>query len=195
MKNIFIISGPSGAGEDSIIAGIKKIIPIEIVKSTSTRPMRPDESSGNPYYFISEEKFATGIKAGNFLEYAQEYNGHYYGVTHAEIERVQNSGKIGIWKIEYKGVMTAKKLFPEIIAIFINAPLDVLEKRIRARDFANDEYVKERMKYTKEWLKHLDIYDYKVENEEGKLDKAIQDVVDIIEKNRANTDPTLTKSL
>ena len=28
-NNIFIISGPSGAGEDSIIKGLEKLLPIE----------------------------------------------------------------------------------------------------------------------------------------------------------------------
>jgi len=95
---------------------------------------------------------------------------------------VAENKKIGIWKIEYKGVMTAKKLFPNIIAIFINAPLDILESRIRRRDNVTDEFVEERLAYTKEWLKHRDIYDYEVTNEEGKLDQTVKEVADIINK-------------
>ena len=36
------------------------------------------------------------------------------------------------------------------------------------------------MAYTREWLKHTDIYDYVVENEQDKLDQAIEDVKTII---------------
>lgn len=180
---IFIISGPSGAGEDSIIDGLAKKMPIERVITTTTRAPRAGESEGNPYYFVSREAFARLIDRNALVEYAQEYNGELYGVTKEELARVGQSGKIGIWKIEYKGVMTAKKLFPEIVAILITVPsLDILEKRIRKRSGVTDAYIAERMAYTKEWLKHTHIYDAVVVNEEGKLDQAIKETMGIIEK-------------
>ncbi len=183
-KRLFIISGPSGAGEDSIINGLEKIFPIERVITTTTRDKRPGEFMGNPYYFISKEEFIAKRYKGGFAEWAQQYNGNLYGVTKEEIERVSQSGKVGIWKIEYKGVETAKKIYPQIKAIFVNAPsLEILADRIRRRDGVSEEYIQERMEYTKEWLKHTDIYDYTVINEEGKLDEAIQKVAEIIEKN------------
>jgi guanylate kinase len=183
VTNLFIISGPSGAGEDSVIEGLKKIFPIERVITTSTRAMREGESQGNPYYFISAEEFKNKIAEDGFFEYAQEYNNNYYGVTHEEIKRVMACGKIGIWKIEYKGVISAKKLLPDIIAILINAPLDVTEQRIRARDRISEKHIQERLEYTKEWLKHKDIYDYEVTNEQGKLNETIEKTANIIKKN------------
>jgi guanylate kinase len=182
-NKLFILSGPSGSGQDSIIEGLRSHFEIERVITTTTRAMRPGESQGQPYYFISAEEFQQKIKAGEFVEYAQEYNDHFYGVTKSELERVTNSGKVGIWKIEYKGVIAVKKMFPGIIAILSNAPsLAVLEKRIRERDKgASEEYIQERMDYTKEWLKHKDIYDFEVMNEEGKLDEAIAKTAQIIQ--------------
>ena len=47
----------------------------------------------------------------------------------------------------------------------------------------SEEYVDERMEYTKEWMKYEHIYDYKVVNEEGALEEAILAVADIIRKN------------
>lgn len=179
---VLIISGPSGAGEDSIIEKLDKKISIERVITTTTREMRPGESAGKPYFFISKEEFLQKVAEGKFFEYAQEYNGQYYGVTFEELKRVQESGKVGIWKIEYKGVIKAKELIPNIIAIFVNAPLEVLESRIRRRDQVDEDYVIERMNYTKEWLKYRDIYDYEVENVEGKLDESVTKVVDIVSK-------------
>lgn len=182
IPTLFIISGPSGAGEDSIIEGLKKYFEIERVVTTTTRAMRAGDSQGNPYYFISKEEFEQKIESGDFVEYAQEYNNNFYGVTREELERVKNSGKIGIWKIEYKGVMTAKKMFPEIISILITvSDLDILAQRIRRRDQADDKYIAERMAYTEEWMKHKDIYDYTVYNEEGKLDEAIAKTAQIIQ--------------
>lgn len=182
-SNIFIISGPSGAGEDSIIDGLKKKFEVEKIVTTTTRQMRPGESHGNQYYFISADEFKEKIKNDEFAEYAQEYNDNFYGVTKEELKRVNNCGKIGLWKIEYKGVMTAKKKFPEIKSIYIAPPsLEILKKRIMKRDNVSEEYVNERMEYTKEWMKYEHIYDYKVVNEENKLDDAILEVANIIKK-------------
>lgn len=182
MKNVFIISGPSGVGEDSVIEGLRDHFPIERVITTRTRAMRPGESQGNPYYFISENEFKEKLAAHEFIEYAEQYNGQLSGVTKSEIDRVSHSGKVGIWKIEYKGVMTAKHLFPGIIAIMLTAPIDVLEDRIRRRDNPDEKLLAERMAYTREWLKHLDIYDYQVENKEGKLAETIEQVAHIIKQ-------------
>lgn len=182
-NNLFIISGPSGAGEDSIIEGLKKYFEIERVITTTSRQMRKKESPGSPYYFISRPDFETGIKENKFFEWAKQYNDNYYGVTHEEIKRVQESGKIGIWKIEYQGIKQAKKLIPKIKAILINAPLEQMRDRIKKRDQASDEFIETRMQYTKEWLKHKDIYDYEVNNPNGKLAEATREVKNIIEKN------------
>jgi guanylate kinase len=183
-SNIFIISGPSGAGEDSVIEGLREYFDIERVITTTTRKMRPGESQGSPYYFISMEEFEKGIAENNFSEYAKQYNGNFYGVARKELDRVKKSGKIGIWKIEYKGVINVKKNYPEIITIFITvSDLKILESRIRRRDNVTEEYVKDRMKYTEEWMKHADIYDYIVYNEEGKLDETIKKVAEIIKNN------------
>lgn len=182
-SKIFIISGPSGAGEDSIIEGLRKYFSIERVITTTTRSMRPGESQGDPYYFITREEFIKRRNNGEFVEWAEQYNGNLYGVIKEEIERVKKSGRVGIWKIDWKGVITAKKLYPEIPAVFITvSDLKILEDRIRRRGGISEEYIKERMEYTGEWMKHKDIYDYEVYNEEGKLDEAIAKTAEIIKK-------------
>lgn len=181
-EKLIIISGPSGSGQDSVIEGLAKFFPIERVITITTRPMRPGESSGKPYYFISEDEFKKKIKNKEFFEYAKQYNGNFYGVTHEEIERVKSSGKIGIWKIDYQGVISVKEKLPGTPAILIVAPLEVLEKRIRRRDKATEKYVKDRMSYTKKWLKYKHIYDYTVENKDNCLEETILAVKKIIER-------------
>src|SRR5882724_1564732 len=142
LDNIVIISGPSGAGEDSVIDGLSRYTHVNRVITTTTRDMRPGESESHPYYFISKESFESKIKAGEFIEWAQQYNGNLYGVTHAELERVNALPGVGTWKIEYKGVMSAKKLFPEIRAIFIMADsLEILAERIRARSNVTEQFI------------------------------------------------------
>ena len=180
-NSLFIISGPSGSGQDSVIEELARKMPIERVITTTTREKRMGEADARPYYFISKEEFEEGTKSGRFFEWAQHYNDNYYGVEFKEIERVQNSGKVGIWKIDKKGVEAVKKLLPSIQAILLYAPIEQLERRIRTRDMdASDEYVADRMAYSKEWLENTEIYDFKVLNEDGGLEKAVEDVLGII---------------
>lgn len=183
MKNVFIISGAAGSGKDSVIDGLQSTLPIERIITSTTRRMRPFESHGNPYYFLSHEDFERGIKDGRFIEHSINENNELYGVTTSELDRITSKNSIAIWRVDWKGVVNIKKLFPEIPALYISAPIEVLETRLRSRDKGKDEsYFQERMDYTREWLKHLDIYDYVVENEEGKLKQTIEQVATIIKQ-------------
>ena len=186
-SNIFVVSGPSGAGEDSVIEGLGQVLPIERIITTTTRLPREGDRDDS-YYFVSREDFEKGIVLGRFVEYAKQYNGNFYGVTQDELDRVELSGKIGIWKIEYQGVINMKRKFSSLRAILITVTsLDILEQRIRRRnkELASEEYIRERMEYTKEWLKHTDIYDKVVINHEGKLIETIQEVAEYIRSNMA----------
>ncbi len=181
MKNIFIISGAAGSGKDSVIDGLQSLLPLNRIITTTSRAMRPTESEGQPYYFVSPEVFKQSIEANEFVEYSVNENGGLYGVTKTELERVSALTDIAIWRVDWKGVVSIKELYPEIPAIYISAPLEILEKRLRTRVAGKDEhYFEERMAYTREWLKHLDIYDYRVENEEGALEQTIERVARII---------------
>jgi guanylate kinase len=179
-RTLFIISGPSGSGQDSVIEGLSELLPIERVITSTTRRPRTGESEGKPYYFLSREEFEARIGEGKFVEWAKEYNDELYGVSEDELRRVASCGKIGIWKIEWKGVITAKRLFPEIVAILISAPVRSIEERLRKRDNPTESYLAERMSYTKEWLNHTDIYDHTITNEDGKLEDAVRQATKII---------------
>jgi guanylate kinase len=182
-ENIFIISGPSGAGEDSVIEGLRDYLDIERVVTTTTRKKRKGDKDGKTYYFLTKKEFKALIKKGSFIEYAEAYNGNFYGTTKEELKRVSESNKTGIWKIEYKGVQIIKKKLPNVKSIYIAPPdLKTLENRIKKRSKVASNYVDERMKYTKEWLKFEKIYDHKVINQEGKLEQTIREVKDIIKK-------------
>lgn len=180
--NIFIISGPAGSGKDTIIEHLKRILPIERIITTTTRAPRSGETEGNPYYFISSEAFQEAIRKESFAEYSTNENHTLYGVSNKELRRVLTKKNcVGIWQIDWKGVESAKKLFPNIIAIFISTPLAIMEERLRSRDTTQNEiYFSERKAYTKEWLKHTSLYDYVVKNEQGKLEEAVEAVKDII---------------
>ncbi len=176
----FIISGPSGAGEDSVIEGLAKKIKFERVITTVTRPKRRGEREGHPYHFVSIPRFKQMIKNKEFFEWAKVY-GDYRGATKKEIERLIKKKTLVLWKVDYQGVKAIKKKMPEVLAIFIYPPsLKALEKRLIRRGQDSLEVIKKRLFFTKKWLKEGKYYDYIVVNKENKLDETIEKVFRIL---------------
>ena len=110
INNIFIITGPAGAGEDSVIKGLRNYIDYDKIVTTTSRPMRPEDKEGISYYFVSKDEFKKRIGENKFFEYALEDNGNYYGGTYAELERAKKStkpvicGGTGFWIRVNRGV-------------------------------------------------------------------------------------------
>ena len=56
--NLFVISGPSGAGKGTLISRLVERNPQTWVSvSATTRSPRPGEIDGKDYHFLSEEEF------------------------------------------------------------------------------------------------------------------------------------------
>jgi len=185
MGNVFIISGPSGSGQDTLIEALKKELPLERVITTTTRPKRPTESDGHPYHFITKKAFTELLQAGAFVEYAKTYNGEWYGVQKKDLDAALASSNVVIWKVDYKGVRSIKKQFPHIISFLIEVPKEILRKRLIKRDAPSEEYLQARMEYTEEWLASKELYDYCIKNEEGHLTEAVASLKAIIQKELA----------
>src|SRR5258708_36172596 len=77
---LFVLSAPSGTGKDTVINMLKQQgMDFYIVPSVTTRAPRPGESEGNPYHFVSQEKFDRLVEQGELLEHAKlhgNWNGH-----------------------------------------------------------------------------------------------------------------------
>ena len=179
----FIISGPSGAGEDSVIEGLKDKIKYERVITTVTREKRIGEREGFPYYFVSRKKFESMINKDAFVEWVDVY-GDYRGATKKEIGRLNKKNILALWKVDFQGVETIKKKIPGVLSVLILPPsLKVLEERLIKRKTDTPETIKKRLPFTKKWLKQRKSYDYTVINEENKLKETIDSVLRILLEN------------
>lgn len=67
---VFIISGPSGSGKDTVMTELFKKMP-ELLFSISsiTRAMRAGEREGEKYNFITRERFEDMLKNDRLLEH------------------------------------------------------------------------------------------------------------------------------
>ena len=179
---VFIISGPSGAGEDSIIEELQKKLNFNRVVTTVTREPRGAETEGNPYYFVSVDEFKKLIDDNKLVEWAIVYD-NYRGCTKQEISRLLQAGKPIFWKVDWQGVKTIKQHLPDAVAIFIAPPsYEALEQRLIKRGQDSTKTIKQRETFTREWLKHKDIYDHVITNHDGKFDQTVAQAMGIIQQ-------------
>ena len=179
--NIFVISGPSGAGKNAVLDGLfAKNKNIAQTVSATTRAPRSDEVDGKDYYFISRDDFLEKIKQDEFVEYVQ-YGENYYGTLKSEVKRLTELNKTVILIIEVRGAQNFKVLYPESTTIFIVPPsVDELRRRIKGRGQNTQEEIDLRLNIALEEMKQRDKYDFCVVNDE--LDDCIDAVYDIISK-------------
>lgn len=182
MGKLFVITGPSGAGKDSVIYKAKDLgLKFTQIVTTSTREVRQGESEANPYYFISREKFQKMIDNNEMIEWAEVY-GNLYGTAKKELDNKLKDGNVVV-KVDPQGARTFKKIKPECTTIFIMPPsYEYLEKRLINRETDSKEVIRQRLATAKKELENLLDWDYLVVNEEGKLTEAAQEVKEIVEK-------------
>jgi guanylate kinase len=165
--NLFTVVAPSGAGKSSLVAGLLERSPaIRLSISYTTRPPRPGEEDGREYFFVTREKFAALTAAGEFLEYAEVY-GNLYGTSKAWIEATRESGADVLLEIDWQGARSVKKLFPDMVYIYILPPsIEELRRRLVKRGKDSAEVIERRLSEAREDLKHVHKADYVIINED-----------------------------
>ncbi|MBY0384979.1 guanylate kinase [bacterium] len=163
---MIILSAPSGAGKSSFIERVLKEFPqIKDTVTYTTRSMRSGESDGNPYYFVSKERFRQLIDEGFFVEYAQVHE-NFYGTPLHQIEDAKREGKVLIMDVDVKGAATFKKKFPSAVSIFILPPsMEELKKRIMGRDKKLPEDLEIRLINAQMEVSLAHTFDFRVTND------------------------------
>lgn len=185
---LIIISGTTCAGKDTVV---KELLEKNknIVKSTSytSRPIRPGETNGKNYYFITENEFINKIQNDEFLEYAQVQYGAYYGTPKKEVLELLNSGKDVILVIDVQGAGIIKEKFPETLLIFILAPsMQEIKRRLINRGTETKEQIIERFKTAYNEINEVNKYNYVVINDD--LNTCVEKVNSIIISNKCRVD-------
>lgn len=185
---LIVVSGPSGAGKDTIINEVikRKNINAWISISMTSRLPRGNEENGKEYFFVTKEEFEDNIKKGNFLEYA-EYNGNYYGTPKHKIDEYLNKGIDVILIIEIQGALQIKELIPEALFIFIMPPsMDELKNRLIARGTDSNEKIISRFKTAYQEINEVTKYNYVVVNDV--LENAVEKVSSILISEKCRVD-------
>lgn len=134
MNKILVLAGPSAVGKTTVMGKLISQNPsFEYIRSATTRAPRGD-GHDSEYIYLSVEEFKLLIDSGGVLEYT-EYGGNYYGTPISEIERIFECGKIPLLILDINGVkaLKSKPHSFSVVAIYITADTDVLDKRLYER--------------------------------------------------------------
>ena len=185
---IIVLHGPSGAGKDSVIARLRERTGIHRATSSNSRPKREGERDGVDYHFLSREEFQRKIASDDFIEHADVY-GDYKGLERSELAGPLIEGQDVLIRTDLNGARALRGLLRGAVFVLLTAESrDALRARLVARESESPESLARRLAEVDAELGDAPNNDYVVENREGGLDDAVDELVRIIERERINPD-------
>lgn len=150
MARLLIVSAPSGSGKSTIVNFLMKEHPefrLAFSVSATSRPPRGEEKDGVEYYFLSEEDFRRHIKADDFLEYEEVYEGRFYGTLKSQVEDKLAAGLNVVFDVDVKGGINIKRYYGDkALSIFIQPPsIEALRERLIRRNTDEMAQIEQRL--------------------------------------------------
>jgi guanylate kinase len=165
-RPVFVVTGPSGAGKGTLIELVLPRFPeLALAISATTRAQRPGEKDGVHYWFLAPDEFERRREAGDFLEWV-DFVGNRYGTLKSEIDRLRAAGKAPLLELETEGAKRVKKRVDGAVTVFVTAPMDELERRLRERDTESSGVIDDRLSKAREQLAEASDFDHVVENDD-----------------------------
>ncbi|MBC5815786.1 MAG: guanylate kinase [Candidatus Eremiobacteraeota bacterium] len=182
---LFVVSGPSGAGKDTLVDALRQRMPrLKYSVSATTRAPRPGENEGEHYFFLSRDDFQKRIASNGFLEH-REYNGNLYGTPRDFVEHTLTEGYDLFMKPEVNGALAIKAAFPDAVLIFLLPDkFSHLRERLLARRTETNEEIARRLEIAHSEMQYLRNFDYIVINEDRREEEAVNDLEAIVRAER-----------
>lgn len=178
---LFVISGPSGVGKDTVVKELLKEMPNAFLSvSLTTRPPRPGEREGVDYYYTTEEHFNREVAKGRMLESCR-YVSVQYGTPKPPVDKAIAEGRPVFLVIEREGMMRVREKCPDAVTVFIMPPsFEQLKERLIGRKTDSPEAIEKRLEKAKSEIDGSGDYQYIVVNDD--LDTCVQEIKQIIKK-------------
>ena len=184
IKKVAVIAGPSGSGKNALIDAILRAHPscARLVTAT-TRAPRPGERDGVDYHFFSQSQFKIAMERGDIPEhrYVEALN-TYYGIYLPDLEEKMRHFATVFAQVDIVGARLLKERYGATTIFMMPASIVEFRNRLRSRNPEwSDKEFEERMRITEEELtKHAPQYDYRVVNADGGLQRAVEEVLEIL---------------
>jgi guanylate kinase len=176
---LIVLSGPSGAGKNSVMNAVFPTIPnLRYSVSVTTRPPRAGEVHAVDYFFCSEEEFDQMLQDDLLLESAT-FVGYRYGTPKQFVLEQIEAGNAVIMDIDIQGAAQIRSKMPEAVLVFLLPPTpEELSKRLRLRGSDSEEVIRRRLAKSRDEVKHIVDYDYFIVNDD--LNRAAEQLRQII---------------
>jgi guanylate kinase len=165
---LVVVSGPSGSGKTTLVRELvnNPPWPLRLSLSVTTRKPREREVDGVHYRFWTRDRFDAGVKAGEFLEWADNF-GNCYGTLRSEVEPYRTQGTGVLLEIDVKGWAQVRQKCSDATSIFIRtSSLEVLERRLRERHTESEEAIQRRLAGARVELAEAHHYRHQVVNDD-----------------------------
>jgi len=180
---LVVLTGPSGAGKDSVLNVLKqRDRPYHFTITATTREPRTGEFHEVDYYFVSKSEFAGMVDRDELLEHAMVY-GQEKGVPKQPIRLALAAGQDVIMRTDIQGARHIKSIAPGAITIFIAPPSSQeLERRLSDRAADSEEQMDMRLRIAAEELATAPEFDHTVVNDG--LDRCANEIEQILDRER-----------
>jgi guanylate kinase len=187
---LIVISGPSGAGKDSVMQRMKERgLPFHFVVTATTRPQRTNEEHGKDYWFVTKEEFARMIDEDELIEHAIVY-GDYKGIPKQQVREALASGMDVVMRIDVQGAETVRKMAHDVLMIFLTTETEQdLVRRLETRKTETPDALALRIATARKELNRVEAFDYLIVNREFHLDETVDTIRAIIEAEHHRVNP------
>jgi len=181
---LFVISAPSGTGKTTVVDRLAQECPqLWRSRSYTSRAVRPGETEGVDYNFVSREIFEDMVRRDEFLEWADIF-GNLYGTGRRDTEAALAAGIDLVLVIDVQGARQVRRQAPDSVAIFVLPPsFEVLESRLRGRNQDSDAAIERRLATARAEIGAVEEYDYVVVNDD--IGRCVREISAIITAERA----------
>jgi guanylate kinase len=137
--------------------------------------MRPGEQDGVSYYFWTVDQFQRARDEGRMLEWEIVHGRDYYGTPRDEVDSYREKGTGVVLVIDAKGAATIRKIYTnDHFSVFINAPFDELEARLRTRAAETEDRIQQRLKTAREEIARIGEFDCVILNRD--LERTVEEL-------------------
>ncbi|MCC6380872.1 MAG: guanylate kinase [Dehalococcoidia bacterium] len=183
-----VLHGPSGVGKDTVIDALRARCGIHRPTSSTSRPPRDDERDGVHYHFLGRAEFERKIARGDFIEWADVY-GDWKGLERQEVERPLAEGRDIIIRTDVQGARTwRERLAGAVTVLLVPEHVDAVRERLAARGSDDEAAVRRRLAEFDAEIADAPNNDYVVANRNGRAHEAVAELLQIVERERANAD-------
>lgn len=178
-SSVIVISGPGGVGKGTLVERLMcRDDRLWLSRSWTTRDRRPGEPE-DAYHFATVEEFLAHAAAGGFLEWTR-FLDYYQGSPVPE----PPPGHDVLFEIDVRGAANVKRLYPDALLIFVDAPdRATQEQRLRGRG-DDEERVRQRLEKAAEEVELASGMDFvHVVNDD--LDRAVDELHRLVVAHRS----------